>query len=322
MSLELEDLKVVALAGGVGGAKLVLGLDRVLKPGNLSVIVNTGDDFEHFGLSISPDLDTICYTLAGIVDPIKGWGLADETYQVSEHLKSLHAPTWFTLGDKDIATHLERTRLLREGWSLSQVTRHYCQLWGIHSWVFPMSDSPARTLVNTKEKGLMSFQEYFVKHQFQPEVLNLVYERPDGTRVPEAALKALETCDLVVISPSNPLLSIAPILNDKDLRNLLESKLVIAVSPIIQGQALKGPAAKLYKELGFEPHAKTVLAAYETFLDAFIYDVLDAPDFENEVFKDIIIHKAQTIMKSESDKIALARTVLELGLQIMEKALR
>ncbi|NLZ26716.1 MAG: 2-phospho-L-lactate transferase [Chloroflexi bacterium] len=320
MRKKVEDLKVVALAGGVGGAKLVLGLDHVLKPGNLSVVVNTGDDFEHFGLKICPDLDTICYTLADLVDTNRGWGLANETYQVSQYLADLDAPGWFTLGDKDIAVHMERTRLLKSGWTLSQVTQDFCEKWDIETKVHPMSDSAAPTHINTKNQGLMSFQEYFVKHQFQPEVVSVVYERVLDSSPSQAVINAIEEADFVVICPSNPILSIEPILRYKEIRDLLTEKKVIAVSPLIQGQALKGPAAKMYDELGFVPEAYTVLLAYQDFLDLFIYDELDDESFPKKKVKDIITSKAQTIMKTKADKIALARVVLEQGIELLGMA--
>jgi len=317
MRMKIEDLKVVALAGGVGGAKLVLGLDHLLKPGHLSVVVNTGDDFEHFGLKICPDLDTICYTLADLVDPNHGWGLANETYQVSQYLKELDAPGWFTLGDKDIAVHMERTRLLDAGWTLSQVTQHFCQKWGIESKVYPMTDLPAPTLIHTKRDGLMSFQEYFVKHHFQPQVMSVVYERAMEDLPSIEVTKALEEADLVVICPSNPILSIEPIIRFTEIRNRLKEKKVIAVSPLVQGQALKGPAAKIYDELGFVPEAYTVLLAYQDFLNLFIYDELDEEIIPDEKVRDIITFKAQTIMKAKSDKIALAEIVLNQGLKLL-----
>ncbi len=320
MSLKMAELKVVALAGGVGGAKLVFGLDRVLKPGQLSVVVNTGDDFEHFGLKICPDLDTICYTLADIVDKNRGWGLADESYRVSNYLESLHAPTWFTLGDKDIAVHLERTRLLQDGCTLSEVTQHFCSLWGIQSKVFPMCDAPAPTLVNTKEHGLLSFQEYFVKYRFQPEVVSLVYERGADAKPAKSLLDAMDAADLIVISPSNPLLSIAPILAFEEVREVMRRKPVIAVSPIIQGQALKGPAAKMFKELQIEASSRTVLERYQDLLNLYIYDKLDAEEFLNYDNKDIMVHKAQTIMRTEADKVLLAKELISQGLKLLETA--
>ena len=316
MSNRITDLRVVALAGGVGGAKLVVGLDQLLPPGQLTAIVNTGDDFEHFGLKICPDLDTVCYSLAGMADSQHGWGLANETWQVSRSLENLEAPTWFQLGDRDLATHLERTRLLQAGLSLSEVTSHFCQLWGIHSSVLPMSDAPAPTLIETRDDGILGFQEYFVREHFAPEVRTVIL---NGGRPAEPAadlLPALAEADLVVICPSNPWVSIDPILNVSGIRPLLNSKPVIAVSPIIQGQALKGPAAKLFKELGIEPSARAVREHYGDLLNAFMMDQLDRSASENDTSKGIINCYTNTIMKTEEDKRQLARVVLELGLRL------
>jgi LPPG:FO 2-phospho-L-lactate transferase len=316
MSNRITDLRVVALAGGVGGAKLVVGLDQLLPPGQLTAIVNTGDDFEHFGLKICPDLDTVCYSLAGMADSQHGWGLANETWQVSRSLENLEAPTWFQLGDRDLATHLERTRLLQAGLSLSEVTSHFCQLWGIHSSVLPMSDAPAPTLIETRDDGILGFQEYFVREHFAPEVRTVIL---NGGRPAEPAadlLPALAEADLVVICPSNPWVSIDPILNVSGVRPLLNSKPVIAVSPIIQGQALKGPAAKLFKELGIEPSARAVREHYGDLLNAFMMDQLDRSASENDTSKGIINCYTNTIMKTEEDKRQLARVVLELGLRL------
>ena len=316
MSNRITDLRVVALAGGVGGAKLVVGLDQLLPPGQLTAIVNTGDDFEHFGLKICPDLDTVCYSLAGMADSQHGWGLANETWQVSRSLENLEAPTWFQLGDRDLATHLERTRLLQAGLSLSEVTSHFCQLWGIHSSVLPMSDAPAPTLIETRDDGILGFQEYFVREYFAPEVRTVIL---NGGRPAEPAadlLPALSEADLVVICPSNPWVSIDPILNVSGIRPLLYSKPVIAVSPIIQGQALKGPAAKLFKELGIEPSARAVREHYGDLLNAFMMDQLDRSASENDTSKGIINCYTNTIMKTEEDKRQLARVVLELGLRL------
>lgn len=320
MKKTLENLRVVALAGGVGGAKLVFGLDRVLKPGNLSVVVNTGDDFEHFGLRICPDLDTIVYTLADMADKNRGWGLAEESYEVIHFLERLQAPTWFTLGDKDIAVHLERTRLLKDGLSLTEVTQHFCQLWNIQSMVFPMCDSPAPTMVNTRENGLLSFQEYFVKYHFQPQVIGLDYARAADASPSKSLLDAMEAADLVVICPSNPLLSIGPILAFEEIRDIVQRKMAIAVSPIIQGQALKGPAAKMFNELQIEASSRSVLERYKDLIDLYVYDQLDAEEFLNDDNKDIMVHKAQTIMKTEMDKILLAKELICEGLKLLETA--
>lgn len=316
MSNRITDLRVVALAGGVGGAKLVVGLDQLLPPGQLTAIVNTGDDFEHFGLKICPDLDTVCYSLAGMADSQHGWGLANETWQVSRSLENLEAPTWFQLGDRDLATHLERTRLLQAGLSLSEVTSHFCQLWGIHSSVLPMSDARAPTLIETRDDGILGFQEYFVREHFAPEVRTVILNGGSPAEPAADLLPALAEADLVVICPSNPWVSIDPILNVSGIRPLLYSKPVIAVSPIIQGQALKGPAAKLFKELGIEPSARAVREHYGDLLNAFMMDQLDRSASENDTSKGIINCYTNTIMKTEEDKRQLARVVLELGLRL------
>lgn len=316
MSNRITDLRVVALAGGVGGAKLVVGLDQLLPPGQLTAIVNTGDDFEHFGLKICPDLDTVCYSLAGMADSQHGWGLANETWQVSRSLENLEAPTWFQLGDRDLATHLERTRLLQAGLSLSEVTSHFCQLWGIHSSVLPMSDAPAPTLIETRDDRILGFQEYFVREHFAPEVSTVILNGGSPAEPAADLLPALSEADLVVICPSNPWVSIDPILNVSGIRPLLYSKPVIAVSPIIQGQALKGPAAKLFKELGIEPSARAVREHYGDLLNAFMMDQLDRSASENDTSKGIINCYTNTIMKTEEDKRQLARVVLELGLRL------
>ena len=316
MSNRITDLRVVALAGGVGGAKLVVGLDQLLPPGQLTAIVNTGDDFEHFGLKICPDLDTVCYSLAGMADSQHGWGLANETWQVSRSLESLEAPTWFQLGDRDLATHLERTRLLQAGLSLSEVTSRFCRLWGIHSSVLPMSDAPAPTLIKTRDDRILGFQEYFVRERFAPEVSAVILNGGSPAEPAADLLPALSQADLVVICPSNPWVSIDPILNVSGIRPLLYSKPVIAVSPIIQGQALKGPAAKLFTELGIEPSARAVREHYGELLNAFMMDQLDRSESENDTSKGIINRYTNTIMKTEEDKRQLARAVLELGLRL------
>ena len=316
MSNRITDLRVVALAGGVGGAKLVVGLDQLLPPGQLTAIVNTGDDFEHFGLKICPDLDTVCYSLAGMADSQHGWGLANETWQVSRSLESLEAPTWFQLGDRDLATHLERTRLLQAGLSLSEVTSRFCRLWGIHSSVLPMSDAPAPTLIKTRDDRILGFQEYFVRERFAPEVSAVILNGGSPAEPAADLLPALSQADLVVICPSNPWVSIDPILNVSGIRPLLYSKPVIAVSPIIQGQALKGPAAKLFTELGIEPSARAVREHYGDLLNAFMMDQLDRSESENDTSKGIINYYTNTIMKTEEDKRQLARAVLELGLRL------
>lgn len=305
--LDISGLKVTVLAGGVGGAKLVLGFDRVLSPGNLSVIVNTGDDFEHFGLQICPDLDSVCYALAGLANKTYGWGQENESWQVADALKDLRAPSWFQLGDRDLATHLERTRLLKSGKSLHEVTEILCHRWGIRSKVYPMSNQKCPTLIETKQDGLLSFQDYFVRLAAEPEVEEIDLSAALNAQPLSQAMTALREADLIVIAPSNPWVSIDPILSLKGIKDVLNEKVVYAVSPIIQGKALKGPAAKMFAELGIEPSSQAVLAHYDGLVDVFVYDLMDEkmPDQKIETIR------LQTIMKEDSDKIRLAEEILE-----------
>ena len=308
---QFSKLKVVVLAGGVGGAKLVFGLDRVVSPGNLTAIVNTGDDFEHFGLKICPDLDSVCYSLAGLANKSYGWGLEGETWNVADALETLGAPTWFQLGDRDLATHLERTRLLTKGKTLSQVTADLCSRWGILSRVLPMSNDNAPTLIETKSGIILPFQDYFVKEKAQPEVNHiLLHGGLEATLLPEA-LSAFQGADLVVIAPSNPWVSIDPILGLKDMREALATKFVVAVSPIIQGKAIKGPAAKMFAELGIEPSSLAVLQHYSDLLDLFVYDSSEKPISTADILRGIDTCQLQTIMTDEADKVQLAYAILE-----------
>jgi len=298
-------VKIVALAGGVGGAKLADGLAQILPPEDLTVIVNTGDDFEHLGLTICPDIDTVCYTLAGLANPDTGWGTAGETWNTIANVEKLGGPAWFRLGDQDIATHLERTRRLKEGQSLSQVTRDFCKAWGIQPTVLPMSDSPVRTMVDSDE-GELAFQEYFVHRQCQPRVRGF---RFDGVEVAEpapGAKEALKSADAVVFCPSNPWVSIDPIL--KVIKNM--DKPVVAVSPIIGGKTVKGPAAKMYAELGIEPSVLAVANHYRTILTGFVLDNADS-NIES-VIKDLKIKTlvTDTLMNQPADRKRLANDVL------------
>ena len=298
-------MRITALAGGVGGAKLAHGLAQVLAHEDLTVIVNTGDDFEHLGLYICPDLDTVCYTLAGLANPETGWGRAGETWNTITNIEKLGGPSWFRLGDQDIATHLERTRRLKEGQVLSKITRDFCLAWGITHTIFPMTDAPVRTMVNTEE-GELAFQEYFVHRHCEPRVKSF---RFDGVEVAEPApgvREALASADAVVFCPSNPWVSIDPIL--RVVGNI--KKPVIAVSPIIGGKAVKGPAAKMYTELGIEPSALAVAKHYRTILTGFVLDTTDM-ESENQI-KDLSVKTlvTNTLMNQITDRTRLANDVL------------
>ncbi len=294
--------KIVALAGGVGGAKLAHGLAQILAPEDLTIIVNTGDDFEHLGLTICPDLDTVCYTLAGLANPETGWGRVNETWNMIENIEKLGGPNWFRLGDQDIATHLERTRRLKGGETLSQITKDFCKAWGIKHTILPMTDSPVRTIVDTDE-GELAFQEYFVHRRCEPRVKGF---RFDGVEVAEptvGAKEAIESADAIVICPSNPWVSIDPILRVIPKIN----KPVIAVSPILGGKTVKGPAAKMYAELGIEPSALAVAEHYRGLLSGFVLDSIDS-----QLSKQISVRTlvTDTLMNNIADRTRLAMDVL------------
>lgn len=300
-------MRITALAGGVGGAKLAHGLAQVLEPGHLTVIVNTGDDFEHFGLLISPDLDTVCYTLAGLANPETGWGRAQDSWLALEQAQALGGPSWFRLGDRDLGTHLERTRRLRKGEPLSAITRSFCHAWGITNIVLPMSDQAVRTLVQTQEYGELSFQEYFVKLACRPKVLGFRFTGAETARPAPGVLPAIRGADAVVICPSNPWVSIDPILALSGVRTSLESRPVVAVSPIIAGKTVKGPAAKMYAELGIQPSALAVAGHYHDLLDGFLMDAADK-DLVSQF--QIPVQTTDTLMDSLTKRAALAQDVL------------
>lgn len=304
-------MKVVALAGGVGGAKLAHGLAQVLPPEDLTVIVNTGDDFEHYGLYICPDLDTVCYTLAGIANPETGWGRQDETWNAMENISKLGGLDWFKLGDRDLATHLERTRRLKEGYSLSQITRDFCKAWGIDHTVLPMSDKPVRTFVETDE-GELAFQEYFVQRRCEPRVKGFWFDGVNEAEPVRGAREAIESADAIVICPSNPWVSIDPIL--QVLSPLMQRERsgarLVAVSPIIGGQAIKGPAAKMYQELGIEPSALAVANHYRGLATDFVLDTIDEQLIESVKGLSIRTYVTNTLMKSHEDRKRLAADLL------------
>ena len=313
---QFPNLKVAVLAGGVGGAKLVLGLDRLLAPGNLTAIVNTGDDFTHFGLKICPDIDSVCYALAGLANKSYGWGLEGESWKVADALEALGAPTWFQLGDRDLATHLERTRLLAQGERLSEVVADLALRWGIRSRILPMTDEEAPTLIETKLGEVLPFQDYLVKEKAQPEVEKILLHGGAEPKVLSEVLEAIRGADLIVLAPSNPWVSIDPILALKGVREALSDKTVVAVSPIIQGKALKGPAAKMFSELNIEPSSRAVMMHYADFLNVFVYDESDLAFAESEIPESVDAVQMQTIMMDENDKIALAEAILNYSIDM------
>jgi LPPG:FO 2-phospho-L-lactate transferase len=303
-------MSVLALSGGIGGAKLALGLYRILPPGQLTVVANSGDDFDHLGLSISPDIDTLLYTLAGIDNPQQGWGRRDETWTFMAALETLGGDTWFKLGDGDLAIHVERTRRLAAGESLSQITGDFRRRLGISAQLLPMTDERVCTRLRTAE-GWLDFQEYFVRLRAAPVVREIAYAGASAARANSDFLGALAKDDLeaVVICPSNPFLSIDPILSLPGVRRALRAcrAPVVAVSPIIGGNAVKGPTAKIMAELGLAIGAAAVARHYEDILDIFVADEADAAEVE-QLGIPVILSK--TLMLTIEDREALAKAVL------------
>jgi len=302
-------MKIVALAGGVGGAKLAHGLAQILPPEDLTIVVNIGDDFEHLGLYISPDLDTVCYTLAGLANPDTGWGRVNETWNAIANIERLGGQTWFHLGDQDLATHIERTRRMKAGQLPSQITSDFCKAWRIHQAVIPMSDNSIRTIVNTDE-GELAFQEYFVHRRCEPRVKGFRFDGIESAKPAPGIVDAITEADAIVICPSNPWVSIAPILAVAGIKSAMEAKKVVAVSPIIGGQAVKGPAAKMYRELGIEPSALAVAKHYENLITGFVLDEMDAnleADIQGLNMRTLI---TKTLMENSDNRRRLAEDVL------------
>lgn len=307
-------MSVLALAGGVGGAKLCLGLARLLESDELQIVVNTGDDEEFYGLHVSPDLDTVMYTLAGLANPYTGWGITGETFATLDHLAKLGEETWFGLGDRDMATHIVRTNMLREGSSLSEVTTHLLKSLGVEHPVAPMTDDRVRTRVVT-DMGTLAFQEYFVKHRCEPVVSDLLFEGSGEASMSEAFGQALNDKSVLVYCPSNPLLSMAPILVVPGVEAAIRSfsGVTIAVSPIVGGKALRGPAAKLLDELGEDVSCVGVARRYSGICDVFVLDNLDRHHADEIRSLGMVPVVVDTIMNTEQDKVDLARVVLEVA---------
>jgi LPPG:FO 2-phospho-L-lactate transferase len=304
-------MSVLALSGGIGGAKLALGLYRTLPPGALIVVANTGDDFEHLGLSISPDIDTLLYTLGGIDNPETGWGRKNETWTFMAAVETLGGETWFKLGDGDLATHVERTRRLAAGESLSQITDDFRGRFGISARLLPMSDDRVRTRLRTEEEGWLDFQDYFVRLRAEPVVREILYAGASEARANPDLLAALvdDSLEAVVICPSNPFLSIDPVLSLPGVRAALRRcrAPVVAVSPIIGGRAVKGPTAKIMAELGLSTSAAAVARHYEDILDVFVADEADEDDVAG---LGIPVTLTRTLMVTLEARDALARAVM------------
>jgi LPPG:FO 2-phospho-L-lactate transferase len=313
--------RIVALAGGVGGAKLAFGLQHLLGE-DLVVAVNTADDFEHLGFHISPDLDTVMYTLAGVSNKTQGWGLEGESWNFMEQLGRIGGPAWFKLGDRDLATHVSRTRRLKEGATLTEVTHDLCCSFGVRAGVLPMTDSSVRTFVRSGNREI-AFQEYFVRLQCEPVVEAIEYRGAELATINNALRIKAANPEAIILCPSNPYLSIDPILAVSDFREWLKSlgAPVVAVSPIVAGSAIKGPAAKIMKELGHEVSALGVARHYRGFTDGLVIDSGDAR-LKAEIEKlGIAVRVENTVMKSDQDRVALAGKCLEFGasLKVQEK---
>lgn len=304
---------VVALCGGVGGAKLAWGLAQILSPEQLTVIVNTGDDFEHLGLHISPDLDTVMYTLAGLNNRELGWGLAGESWHCMAALEQLRGDTWFRLGDRDLATHLFRTRALQQGQTLTHVTASLCQSLGVQHRVLPMCNAALRTQVDTDE-GELAFQDYFVRRQCQPAVRAVQFSGAREARLSTEMISAMQDPDLrlVIVCPSNPLLSIAPILTVPGLRESVQSvrEKVRVVSPLVGGQSIKGPTAKMMQELAIPTDSASIANCYRDLLGTLVIDERDTQEAAALRGRGIAVQVCKTLMKTDEDKIALAQQLL------------
>lgn len=305
---------VVALAGGVGGAKLAFGLYQIVPPENLTIIVNTGDDFEHLGLHISPDLDTVMYTLAGVANPATGWGVKDESWNMMAALARYGQPTWFQLGDRDLATHLLRTKWLREKYPYNWVARELCQRLGVRCTVLPMSEALVRTMVMT-EQGELAFQEYFVQQQCRPVVRSIRFAGAEEAQPSREVASALRNADVIIFCPSNPLLSIDPILALPNMRRIIAASRVpkIAVSPIVGGAALKGPAAKLMSELGQDVSPVGVARHLQDVLTGFVLDQVDQTHQAAVEALGLRTLVTGTVMLNDEDRVRLAREVLDFA---------
>ncbi|MBV8981383.1 MAG: 2-phospho-L-lactate transferase [Acidimicrobiia bacterium] len=304
---------IAALAGGVGAARFLQGLVDVYEPAEITAIVNTGDDVVLHGLHVSPDIDTVVYTLAGAVNPETGWGLTGETWAAMDALERYRGITWFRLGDRDLATHLYRTQRLGEGASLSEVTREVARAWGLELTVVPMSDDRVETRVDVEGEGEIAFQDYFVRHRHSVPAKAVRYAGTTDARPAPGVVEALRSAGRIVVCPSNPILSIAPIMNVPGIEEAVAARRddVVAISPIVAGAAIKGPADRLMAELGVEPTVVGVARLYAPFAGTVVVDEADAdlaPAVEDEGVRCVV---APTIMRGVPEAAALARVVLD-----------
>jgi LPPG:FO 2-phospho-L-lactate transferase len=306
-------MRIVALAGGTGAAKLLRGLDALVPPGALTIVGNTGDDALVWGLHVSPDLDTVCYTLGGWIDEARGWGLRGESFRTLGEMVRFGEPTWFNLGDRDLATHLHRTRLLHEGRTLTEVTAKIARDLGVSHAVLPMSDQPVRTRVRGPD-GWLGFQEYFVREKTQVEVVEVDYAGAHSALPAVGVVEAIAAAHAVIVCPSNPITSIGPILEVPGIARALEATdaVVLAVSPIVGGKAVSGPAGRLMAACGLEVSAVGVASAYAPWLDILLVDDEDAAEAKRVEAAGIRAIVTETVMRSREGEMALARRALEV----------
>jgi LPPG:FO 2-phospho-L-lactate transferase len=306
-------LKITALAGGIGAAKFLLGLGRVMPAENITIIANTGDDIELFGLRISPDIDTVIYTLAGVINENSGWGIAGDTFESLKWLARYGEPSWFNLGDRDLATHIYRTNGLRQGRSLTEITGQIAASLGVTATILPMTDAYTPTRVSTDE-GEFHFQEYFVGRRCQPRVSAIRFEHIETATPAGGVLASIAQADAVIICPSNPFISIGPILAVPGIRQALQQTpaRVIAITPIIAGQAVKGPAADMLGDLGHEVSARGVAALYRDFVKLFVLDEADESLKQSIENSGMSVALMDTLMQTLDDKERLARQVLDV----------
>ncbi len=308
--------KYLALSGGVGGAKLALGMSQVLDTEQLLVVVNTGDDFQHMGLSVSPDIDTLIYTLSGLNNKELGWGRQDESWNFMQACEDLGMETWFRLGDKDLAVHIFRTQGLVQGLTLSEVTNELCKRFNIKTQIVPMSDDPVSTFVNTT-MGTLPFQEYFVKHRCVPAVTGFEYVGIDSAKMSSSFAQSLDDPELqaVIICPSNPFLSVQPILTLPMVRKKLKEikQPVIVVSPIVEDQALKGPTAKMMKELNIDCDVNGIVEFYADLIDGIVIDNKDSSYVAEIESRGVKVHTSNIVMQSLQDRKDLAREVIQFS---------
>jgi LPPG:FO 2-phospho-L-lactate transferase len=304
--------RVTLLCGGVGGAKLARGLHLLAPEVDLTVIVNTGDDFEHLGLTICPDIDTVVYTLSGQANRAQGWGRQDESWTFMRVLRSLGGEDWFQLGDGDLALHTLRTARLRQGARLSEVTAAVCCAWQVSATILPMSDDPVRTQVHTDE-GVLAFQRYFVARRCAPRTHKITFDGSESARPAPGVLAAIETADSVVIAPSNPYLSIDPILSVAGIAEAIKATKapVVAVSPLVSGKAVKGPTDKLMQELGFDVGNDAIVGHYQNLLDGLLIHEGDAAASSGPV-----VVAADILMRDDADRMRVARDVIRFAREI------